>query len=208
MRRNQGGRSCNPGFSLLYLKNVPDHWKSSHSDRRCCRNIGYHVPILPPSGSWNSEERTWLLYDAQTVKTDGEAILENELELRFETASDVAETLVDDTSLTLTELNERLAETRQAGGQLRDLQFTFHSRIADAFSAFIFALIASVLGLQLHGRAAGFGWTIVLLVLFWALWTLSSSLFDQNVLSPIVAAWLTSGLVGVVGLIVAWWRLR
>ncbi|MCA9837929.1 MAG: LptF/LptG family permease [Trueperaceae bacterium] len=164
--------------------------------------------ISAPEGNWNSEERSWLLYDAEIVQPDGSKEVRPELSLAFETASDAAEVLVDSASLTLAELNNRLAEAQRTGGQLRDLRHSFHTRIADAFSALIFALIASVLGLQLHGRASGFGWTIVLLVLFWALWTLSGQLFEQNVLSPVVAAWLTSGLVGVVGLGLAWWRLR
>ena len=58
------------------------------------------------------------------------------------------------------------------GGETRDLLFTFHRRLADAFSAVIFALVAGALGLYLHGRSAGFGWTIVLIVLFWSVWTL------------------------------------
>lgn len=164
--------------------------------------------ISAPAGDWDSVERSWALYDAETVNPDGSKDLDSSLLLSFETASDAAEILSDSKSLTLAELRRRLAEAKRAGGELRALQHSFHSRIADAFSAFIFALIASVLGLQLHGRAAGFAWTIVLLVLFWALWTLSGQLFEQNVLSPLLAAWLTSGLVALVGLALAWWRLR
>jgi lipopolysaccharide export system permease protein len=159
-------------------------------------------------GKWDSSKKTWLLYNVQTVKPSGEASVSSELELKFETESAVSDALVDNKSLTLNELNTRLVETKKAGGQIREMSYTFHNRIADAFSAVIFALIASILGLQLHNRAAGFAWTIVLLVVFYVLWTLSGSLFEQNVLSPVVAAWLTSGLVGSVGLTLAWWRLR
>lgn len=164
--------------------------------------------ISAAQGDWDSASRKWLLYDAQTVAPNGETSLSAELELAFETEADATEVLVDNEALTLPELNEKLAEVKRSGGELRALSYVFHSRIADAFSAFIFALIATVLGLQLHGRASGFGWTIVLLVLFWALWTLSQSLFESNVLSPVVAAWFTSALVGCVGIVLAWWRLR
>ena len=80
--------------------------------------------------------------------------------------------------------------------------------MADAFGATIFALIAGALGLTLHGRSAGFGWTIVLIVVFYVLWTLSGNFFEQRVLPPVTAAWLTSVVVGVVGMVVAWRRLR
>ena len=53
----------------------------------------------------------------------------------------------------------------QRGRDLRDDLFNFHQRLADAFSAFIFVLVASALGLHIRGRSAGFAWTIVLIVL-------------------------------------------
>ncbi len=164
--------------------------------------------MTAPEGQWNSETRTWLLYDAQRVETDGSTSLSSELELPFETAEDAADSLQDSSALSLTELSRRIDSVKQAGGELRDLQFAFHQRIADAFSAVIFALIAAVLGLQLHNRTAGFGWTIALIVVFWVIWTLSGQLFEQNILSARVAAWMTSGVTGVAGLIFAWWRFR
>ena len=164
--------------------------------------------ITAPEGEWDSEARRWTLYDAQVVGTDGQTGIQDELELVFEIESDASVSLTDSEALTLLELNERINEVQSAGGDLRQLRYTFHTRIADAFSSFIFALIASVLGLQLHNRAAGFGWTIALLVVFWSIWTLSGSLFEQGVLSPVMAAWFTSAIVGGAGLVVAWLRLR
>ena len=164
--------------------------------------------ISAPSGIWKSETKEWVLNGAQVVAPNGAASIENELALPFELESEVAESLAEDSTLTLAELNERLLDVNQTGRELRNVRFSFHTRIADAFSALVFALIAGILGLQLHGRAAGFGWTIALLVMFWALWTLQGSLFEQGVLSPIAAAWFTSGVVAVVAFAIAWWRLR
>lgn len=162
------------------------------------------------TGIWNSgkDAHSWTLNDAQVVSPEGVARAEPSLELPFDIDTEVTETLVDGSKLSLSEQWRRLSAARRSGNSTRDLAFSFHQRIADAFSAAIFALIAGALGLYLHNRAAGFGWTIVLLVLFWALWQLSSSLFDQQILSPFLAAWLTTGVVGALGLLIAWFRLR
>ena len=165
--------------------------------------------VTAPEGVWNSERgvQTWTLQDVQVTALEGEPTLSAELTLPFSSAL-VGENLTDSDQLTLTELGRRLGAARSAGGDTRDLTFTLHRRLADAFGAVIFALIAGALGLTLHGRSAGFGWTIVLIVLFYVLWTLSGNFFEQRVLPPIAAAWLTSAVVGVLGVAVAWRRLR
>ena len=166
--------------------------------------------ITAPEGVWNStrDVQTWTLYGAQVTAPDGTVRLEPELSFPFNNETQASESLTDSEQLTLSELWRRLATAQRSGGETRDLLFTFHRRLADAFSAVIFALIAGALGLYLHGRSAGFGWTIVLIVLFWSVWTLSGNFYEQRVLSPIVAAWFTSGFVGAIALAVAWLRLR
>jgi lipopolysaccharide export system permease protein len=83
-------------------------------------------------------------------------------------------------------------------------RFELHRRLADASSAIVFALVAGALGLRVRGRGGGFAWTIVLLVLFWAAWTLTGSLFESGVLRAVAAAWVTPAFVGAIGLALAW----
>jgi lipopolysaccharide export system permease protein len=162
--------------------------------------------ITAPSGIWDSNSKTWLLYDPQVVGE--ETTLPGSLSLPFEISDNPTNNLTEDEQLTLNQLWQRLQEQRKSGAETRDSSFAFHKRIADGFSALIFVLIAGVLGLQLHGRAAGFGWTIVLIVIFWAMWTLSSQLFREQVLSPVSAAYFTIAVGALMGGILAWWRLR
>jgi lipopolysaccharide export system permease protein len=159
--------------------------------------------ITATNGIWDSDTKIWTLYDAQE-----NTILHDTLSLPFEIPNDATSNLTEDEQLTLNQLWQRLQEKRKTGAETRASLYAFHKRIADAFSALIFVLIAGVLGLELHGRAAGFGWTIVLIVLFWALWTLSSQLFKENVFAPVTAAYFTLVLGAVLGGILAWWRLR
>lgn len=160
------------------------------------------------SGTWNSEAREWSLQNVEILSPDGHPEVLEEITLPFETESDAAAALADPQTLTLSQLYRRQEQVAGAGGEIRELAFRFHRRIADAFSATLFVLIAGTLGLQVHGRSGAFAWTIVLLVLFYFLWSFSENLFEQQVLTPAAAAWFTSVLVGSVGSVLAFVRLR
>ena len=164
--------------------------------------------LTAQSGTWDSVARTWTLETVEVLPPEASPSEEARIVLPFDLENDAATNLAESETLTLGELWGRIQSAGAAGGDLRDDLFNFHQRLADAFSAFIFVLVASALGLHIRGRSAGFAWTIVLIVFFFALWTLSENLFEQGVFSPIVAAWATSGVVGLVGLGVAAVRLR
>lgn len=146
-------------------------------------------------GVWSAEEQAWIIDDGTRLHPDGRVQDVAELVLPFELAASPQETLVQGAQLTLTELAERIASLTGLGGTVRELRFELHRRVADAASATVFALLAGALGLQLRGRAAGFGWTIALLVVFWSVWFLSGNLFERGVLGPVHAAWLTPGAI-------------
>ncbi len=164
--------------------------------------------INASSGLWDSRERTWTLSNAERTPPDGAPTVVGTVTLPFNTGGDAGTTLARSATLTLSELWARYEAAHAAGSETRALLFDFHRRLADAGSAFVFVIIAGALGLTLRNRAAGFGWTIVLLALFYSLWTLSESLFSQNVLPPLSAAWFTSAAVGLLGVVLAVVRLR
>jgi lipopolysaccharide export system permease protein len=164
--------------------------------------------LSAPRGVWDSREREWRLADAERLSPGGEPEPLGRVELPFELDGAAGAALSRRETLSLTELAERIGTVRDAGGNVKELRFALHRRVADAFSASVFVLIAGTLGLGLRGRAAGFAWTIVLLVSFWATWTLAGNLFETRVLGPLAAAWLTPVAVGVGGFAVALWRLR
>lgn len=162
-----------------------------------------------PGGVWDSTARTWTLQQAEEVRGSDAPTPLGTVTLAFELDAAPSETLARSDTLPLDELWQQIRELRSAGDSARPQLFSLHRRIADAASAIIFALAAGALGLTVRSRAAGFGWTIVLLVAFYASWTLASSLFDRGVLGPITAAWFTFALVGLATLIPVWrgvWR--
>ncbi|MDZ7704807.1 MAG: LptF/LptG family permease [Trueperaceae bacterium] len=164
--------------------------------------------ISAADGVWDSEARVWTLEEARGLEPGGTPVALGQVRLPFDTGGGASETLADSATLTLPQLANLLDSVRTTGGETRTLSFEFHRRIADAFSALIFTLIAGALGLHLRGRSLGFAWTIVLLVFFYFVWTLSGDLFERGVLGPFVAAWFTSALVGGLGFGLALVRLR
>ena len=159
-------------------------------------------------GRWDSETKTWTLQEAEILRPNQAPVSRPEVTLPFDVEAEAGEALRAADVLTLTQLGERIVSGNRAGRDVADDLFDFHRRLADAFSALIFVLVASALGLNLHGRSAGFGWTIVLIACFFVLWTVSESFYQQGVLPPVAAAWLTSAVVGTIGVLLAAFRLR
>lgn len=164
--------------------------------------------LSAPRGIWNSAARQWLLAETERSLPGEEPRLVGEVVLPFELDVEPQQTLSNRETLSLPELSERIGAVARAGGNVRELRFALHRRIADAFTAVVFVLFAGTLGLGLHSRSAGFAWTVVLLVAFWATWTLAGNLFETRVLGAVIAAWLTPLAVGASGFLVALWRLR
>jgi len=160
--------------------------------------------VTSPSGRWDSDARTWSLTRTETSRPGEQPVASDDATFAFMLEASPADTLVRAAQLPLDRLLQQLRQVRSAGGDVRELTFSLHRRLADAFSAAIFATFAGAIALRVRGRAAGFAWTIVLLVGFWALWVLAGNLFDTGALLPVLAAWLTPALAGVGALVLAW----
>lgn len=159
-------------------------------------------------GLWDSETREWRLDDAELVAAGGEPEIVGEITLPFEFAGSPGATLAREEVLTLTELAVQRDSVAAAGGSTRNLEFGIQRRLADAANGLTFVLIAALLGVGVRERSAAFALTIGLLVAFYALWTVSSTLFDRHVLTAVQAAWLTPALVAAASVLLGLWRLR
>lgn len=164
--------------------------------------------VTAPKGTWDSVARTWTLVAAEAVERGAAPEPVGDVTLPFELAAGARETLTRAAELPLDRLVEQLRVTRASGGDVSTLTFSLHRRLADAFSGAIFAAFAGAIALRVRGRAAGFAWTIVLLVGFWAAWTLGGNLFDSGAVTAVTAAWLTPGLAAVGAAVLAWRTAR
>ncbi len=159
-------------------------------------------------GVWDSRNREWTLEDAQLARPGSAPEDTGDRTVAFAFTGDPSATLMREELVTITELQERRALAADAGGSTRAEDFALHRRLADAFSGFCFVLAAAFLGASVRERAAAFALTIGLIVVFYALWTVSATMFDRGVLTAVQAAWLTPLTVAVLGPLAGMWRLR
>lgn len=164
--------------------------------------------ITASQGVWDAQQSLWILDYAHVIDAEGVMEQVGQLSVPFHYEEDIFTSLANTEKLSLTDLWRRYRLAASSGADTREAAFEFHRRLADAFSAAVFALIASAIGLGLKQRSIGFAWTIVLLVVFYFLWTLSGDLFERNVLSGEMAAWLTASIIGSIGVVIAYVRLR
>jgi lipopolysaccharide export system permease protein len=163
--------------------------------------------ITAPRGTWDADDRTWTLDGARITEADASegALQTGPLPLSFPLEATPEQTLERPSQQTLTQLNANLRDLRAAGSDTSETRFALHRRLADASSAAVFAVVAGSLALRVRGRSAGLGWTIALIVGFWASWTLTGTLFDQGVMSAEAAAWATPLTVAAAGAGLGWW---
>ena len=153
--------------------------------------------VTAPTGEWDSASRVWRLTSAQRTAPGGSPEPVGTLELPFELEATAQETLARPAELPIDQLWRQLRQVTRAGGATREMSYDLHRRVADALSAAFFAAFAGAIALRVRGRESGFAWTMVLMVLFWAMWVLSGNLFTSGALGPVVAAWLTPAAAAV-----------
>lgn len=193
-------------FAARVRGDIQDHEKASLQGVLVLENDG--TVVTAPTGTWSSASRSWTLEDAERSAPGRAPTPVGTISLPFPLQATPSDTLARGTTLPLDKLHAQIAKLRQAGGDARDLLFQYHRRIADAFSAVVFALFAGALGLRVRGRAAGFAWTIVLLVIFWAVWLFSQNLYEAGAVGPVTAAWLTPVVSGAGAVVLAVGTLR
>lgn len=159
-------------------------------------------------GRWDAVAREWTLRTGQVTRPGEAPTAFEEVSLPFRLETDPGETLVRSAELPVDRLWRQLRSVAAAGGDTRELSYDLNRRVADAFSAAIFAAFAGAIALRVRGRAAGFAWTIVLLVGFWATWILAGNLFESGALGPLAAAWLTPALAAAGAAVLASRTLR
>lgn len=160
------------------------------------------------TGRWDAAARVWTLRTVQVARTGEAPTQVPEVSLPFTLEADPTSTLVRAAELPVDQLWRQLRSVAAAGGETRELSYDLNRRLADAFSAAIFAAFAGAIALRVRGRAAGFAWTIVLLVGFWATWILAGNLFESGALGPLAAAWLTPVVAAIGAVLLAMRTLR
>ncbi|MFW6237953.1 MAG: LptF/LptG family permease [Halanaerobiales bacterium] len=105
------------------------------------------------------------------------------------------------------QLREEIEVFRGSGIKVDSLLVEYHLKLSQPLAAFIFILIGTPLSLaQKNNRITSIILTIAIIFLYYVLLALFRSLGRNGVLSPVVAAWATTIIFAVVGVVLLVWR--
>jgi len=105
--------------------------------------------------------------------------------------------------MTIRELRTYVAVLRRSGENVARYSVELQSKIAFPLSAMLFSLLAVPLGLRPHrsGTSIGFGLTIVVLLVYYLMISVTLTLGQGGRLHPIAAAWLPNLVLATGGIL-------
>lgn len=152
----------------------------------------------------------WVLYDgtlyllgsASGVKTEFQ---EMRVTLR-RTPQQMAAPRKDPAEMTISELRQQIATLRAAGEDVLRYAVSLQLKLALPASSIIFALLAVPLGLRPHrsGRSTGLGLTVLVLLAYYLIMSVTVALGERGQITPFLAAWIPNLAVAAAGAYLLW----
>jgi lipopolysaccharide export system permease protein len=108
--------------------------------------------------------------------------------------------------MSIRELRATVRLLARSGQNTARYAVEIQSKFSVPASAALFALLAAPLGLRPHrgGTSIGFGLTIVVLIAYYILLSMTLTLGQGGRLPPVLAAWLPDGILAMVGGALVW----
>lgn len=155
------------------------------------------------------QDHTWVLFDGVFQELDGDGFVQ--FESRFQRMEIVTEQegeiylgnqrTVDEMSRK--ELGEYIERFQRSGLKVRSFVVDYHMKLSLPMSSFVFALFAAPLALRGRGgRSFGIVVSLIILLFYYVSVSISRSLGVNEVLPPVVAAWLVNTLFAVSGFVI------
>lgn len=118
-----------------------------------------------------------------------------------QTPSQIAQRQRDPEQMSLVELREHVAMLREQGVDVKKLEVDMHMKYALPLASFIFALVATPLGMQPTRSASslGFGMSIIIIFAYYFLMSLGNALGQSGTIPPALGAWLQNIVIGGTG---------
>ncbi|NMB01111.1 MAG: YjgP/YjgQ family permease [Firmicutes bacterium] len=168
----------------------------------------YNFPSIISAKTGIFQEHTWVLFDGVYQELDEEGFVQ--FESRFQRMEIVTEQegeiylgnqrSVDEMSRK--ELGEYIERFQRGGLKVRSFVVDYHMKLSLPMASFVFALFAAPLALMgKGGRSYGIIVSIVVLLCYYVAISVSRSLGINEVLSPLLAAWLVNVLFAVSGFV-------
>lgn len=162
--------------------------------------------LTASTGTWDTKKRTWTLLNPWVTRPGQDPRLQTG-SVTLPQTDTLRRPIIEAEQTPTPELRARAGDPALLPGERRDAAFQVTRRIADPFTAVVFALAAAALGLLLRNRAAAFATVLVFLVSFYVLWSTMPGLARAGALNPSLAAWLPNIAFALLAGALAW-RLR
>jgi lipopolysaccharide export system permease protein len=152
----------------------------------------------------------WVLYDGTLYLLGGASGVKTEFqEMRVtlrRTPQQVAAPRKDPSEMTIGELRQQIATLRAAGEDVLRFAVSLQLKLALPASSIIFALLAVPLGLRPHrsGRSTGLGLTVLVLLGYYLVMSVTVALGERGQLAPFLAAWIPNLSVAAAGAYLLW----
>jgi lipopolysaccharide export system permease protein len=112
----------------------------------------------------------------------------------------------DPAEMTIQELRQEITRLQAAGGNVVRYAVNLQLKLALPVSSVIFALLAVPLGLRPHrsGRSTGLGLTVLVILGYYLIMSITITLGERGQLPPVWAAWFPNLTVAFAGLYLLW----
>lgn len=170
------------------------------------KEAGYPQLITAPTGTF--EQDIWNLQNGVIHNLTEEGRVEYEVNFR-ELALNVGEEAGSffgrqrtPSEMSRSELGREIALFSRSGINVSSLLVEYHLKLAMPLAGFIFVIIGAPLSLiSRKGRTAGIIASVVVLLLYYVILSLSRSMGRNDILPPVLAAWLPNLIFIIIGLI-------
>ncbi len=158
-------------------------------------------------------DNIWLLKKGiiHQYNSDGEIILESSFKnMNIELGDEMQEisgTQKSTSEMSRKELGERIRLFKRSGINVNSLLVDYHLKLAEPLAALLFVLISVPLSLSgKESRTWNLILTIIIIFLYYVVLSFSRSFGRNEILNPLLAAWLPNLVFLVLGIILLFWR--
>lgn len=149
-----------------------------------------------PTARWINDK--WVLEDGMIYDLTGDADVDrvmrfDEQVLPFtDTPRQIGMNKKDKETMTIRELRQEIRAYEAGFGDTTSLTMELHRRFSLPLASFFFALLGAPLGVQRQRSSSsiGFGISVIIIFMYYALMTFGSALGEGKAVPPVVAVWL------------------
>lgn len=151
------------------------------------------------SGIWNSKSKTWTLYSVwEYQQASTPPVFHPSLEFPYQAPFQAFSAPAAQQSLS--ELQASLRDPQIDPLKARQNRFEIARRLADPLAGVAFAFAAATLGLLIRNRSWAFAAVILMIFVYYVLWSSVPELIKVDALAPLLAAWIPNAALMLLGI--------